>query len=212
MLNVKEDNTKTQPNIKCPQCMLQIQGIAVNIWFDSVFHTQSFQMNYTKICSQTSNFVTVTLLRGGGGYGGTHKIIDMRGYFQATVQYKSRKTVSMHGATILRWPAQAKLHIIVNPAQIQPVLHIHYTPDDECNAQIQAATRGVISQSELTTATRNDTNIQMAMKYMTSKWPRRKKLSGNLPTPLRRSRRTANKRWHATQRRQNRHSRRTTIT
>ena len=55
-------------------------------------------------------------------------------------------------------------------------------PDDECIAQIQAATGGVISQSELTTVTPNDTNIQMAMKYMTSKWPQRKKLSGNLLT------------------------------
>ena len=55
-------------------------------------------------------------------------------------------------------------------------------PYDEYIAQIQAATRGVISLSELTSATRNDTNIQMAMKYMTSKWPQRKTLSGNLLT------------------------------
>ena len=51
----------------------------------------------------------------------------------------------------------------------QPEELSHDIPDDECIEQIQAATRGVISQSELTTATRNDTNIQMAMKYMTSK-------------------------------------------
>ena len=35
VLNVKEDNTKAQPNIKCPQCMVQIQGTAVNILVDS---------------------------------------------------------------------------------------------------------------------------------------------------------------------------------
>ena len=40
----------------------------------------------------------------------------------------------------------------------------------------------LVSQSELTTATRNDTNIQIAVKDMTSKWPQRKKLSGNLLT------------------------------
>ena len=68
------------------------------------------------------------------------------------------------------------------PLKAQPEEYSHDMPDDECIAQIQAATRGVISQSELTTATRNDTNIQMAMKYMTSKWPQRRKLSGNLLT------------------------------
>ena len=35
MLNVKEDDTKAQPNIKSPQCMVQIQGTAVNILVDS---------------------------------------------------------------------------------------------------------------------------------------------------------------------------------
>ena len=35
VLNVKEDNTKAQPNIKCRQCMVQIQGTAVNILVDS---------------------------------------------------------------------------------------------------------------------------------------------------------------------------------
>ena len=60
-----------------------------------------------------------------GGYGGTP--IEMRGFFQATIQYKARKPeervyVSMHGATILGWPTQAKLKIILDPAQIQPVL------------------------------------------------------------------------------------------
>ena len=35
VLNVKADNTKAQPNIKCPQCMVQIQGTAVNILVDS---------------------------------------------------------------------------------------------------------------------------------------------------------------------------------
>ena len=35
VLNVKEDSTKAQPNIKCPQCMVQIQGTAVNILVDS---------------------------------------------------------------------------------------------------------------------------------------------------------------------------------
>ena len=66
------------------------------------------------------------------------------------------------------------------PLQSQPEEYSH--DDDECIAQIQAATRGVISQSELTTDTRKDTNIQMAMKYMTSKWPPRNKLSGHLLT------------------------------
>ena len=68
------------------------------------------------------------------------------------------------------------------PLQAQPEEYSHDRPDDKCIAQIQAATRGVISQSELTTATREDTNIQMAMKYMTTKWPPRKKLSGHLLT------------------------------
>ena len=35
VLNVKAYNTKAQPNIKCPQCMVQIQGPAVNILVDS---------------------------------------------------------------------------------------------------------------------------------------------------------------------------------
>ena len=35
VLNVKEDNTKAQSHIKCPQCMVQIQGTAVNILVDS---------------------------------------------------------------------------------------------------------------------------------------------------------------------------------
>ena len=56
VLNVEEDNTKAQPNIKCPQCMVQIQGTAVNILVDS---GSPYQMNYTKTCLQTSNFVTV---------------------------------------------------------------------------------------------------------------------------------------------------------
>ena len=33
--NYEEDDTKAQPNIKCPQCMVQIQGTAVNIFVDS---------------------------------------------------------------------------------------------------------------------------------------------------------------------------------
>ena len=40
------------------------------------------------------------------------------------------------------------------PLKAQPEEYSHDMPDDECIAQIQAATRGVISQSELTTATR----------------------------------------------------------
>ena len=60
----------------------------------------------------------------------------MLGYFQATVQYKARKTeervfVSMHGATILGWPTQAKLKIILDPAQIQPVLQATSSVVDE---------------------------------------------------------------------------------
>ena len=35
VLNVNEDNTKAQPNIKCPQCMVQIQGTAVKNLVDS---------------------------------------------------------------------------------------------------------------------------------------------------------------------------------
>ena len=35
VLNVKADNTKAQPNIKCPQCMVQLQGTAVNMLVDS---------------------------------------------------------------------------------------------------------------------------------------------------------------------------------
>ena len=35
VLNVKDDNRKAQPNIKCPQCIVQIQGTAVNILVDS---------------------------------------------------------------------------------------------------------------------------------------------------------------------------------
>ena len=35
VLNVKEDNTKAQPNIKCPQCMVQIQGNVVYIFVDT---------------------------------------------------------------------------------------------------------------------------------------------------------------------------------
>ena len=62
------------------------------------------------------------------------------------------------------------------PLQAQPEEYSHDMPDDECIAQIKAATRCVISQSELTTATLEDTNIQMAMTYITSKWPPRNKL------------------------------------
>ena len=48
VLNVKGDNTKAQPNIKCPQCMVQIQGTAVKILVDSG-SPQSFQMNYENL-------------------------------------------------------------------------------------------------------------------------------------------------------------------
>ena len=68
------------------------------------------------------------------------------------------------------------------PLQTQPEEYSHDMTDDECIVQIQAATRGVISQSELTTATREDPNIQMEMKYMTAKLPPRKKLPGHLLT------------------------------
>ena len=95
------------------------------------------------------------------------------------------------------------------PLKAQPEEYSHDMPDDECIAQIQAATRGVISQSELTTATRNDTNIQIAMKYMTSKWPQRNKLPGNLLTLYDVADEQSIK---DTQRRENRHTRRTTIT
>ena len=54
------------------------------------------------------------------------------------------------------------------PLQAQPEEYSHDMPDDECIAQIQAATRGAISQSELTTATREDTDIQ----WQWSVWPR----------------------------------------
>ena len=64
------------------------------------------------------------------------------------------------------------------PLKPQPGEYRYDMPDDECIAQIQA----IISQSKLNTATRNDTNIQMAIKYMTYKWPQRNKLSGNLLT------------------------------
>ena len=56
----------------------------------------------------------------------------MRGYFQATVQYKARKTedrdyVSMHGTTILGWPTQAKLKITLD----QPILQTTPSVVDE---------------------------------------------------------------------------------
>ena len=162
MLNVNADNTKAQASIKSPQCMVYIQGTAVNILVDSGYpYTIKNLFGDIEHCDSD---ITP------GGYGGTHNNIEMRGYFQATEQYTARKTeervyVSMLGANILGWPTHSKLQIILDPSQIQPVhvLPIHDTPDDECIAQIQTATRGDISQSELTTATREDTNIQMAM-------------------------------------------------
>ena len=122
VLNVK-DNEKAQPNIKCPQCMIQIQGTAVNILVDSgspytIIPNELYENLFADIQLCDSDIAP-------GGYGGTP--IEMRGFFQATIQYKARKTeervyVSMHGATILGWPTQAKLKIILDPAQIQPVL------------------------------------------------------------------------------------------
>ena len=122
MLNVK-DNGKAQPNIKCPQCMVQIQGTAVNILVDSgspytIIPNELYENLFADIKLCDSDIAP-------GGYVGTP--IEMRGFFQATIQYKARKTeervyVSMHGATILGWPTQAKLKIILDPAQIQPVL------------------------------------------------------------------------------------------
>ena len=60
----------------------------------------------------------------------------MRVYFQTTVQYKARKTeekvyVSKHGATIMGWATQAKLKVILDPAQIQPVLQTTPSVVDE---------------------------------------------------------------------------------
>ena len=66
VLNAKEDNTKAQPNIKCPQCMVQIQGTAVNILVDSGSPYTIIPIElqvYMKTCLQTSNFVKVTLVR-----------------------------------------------------------------------------------------------------------------------------------------------------
>ena len=132
VLNVKADNTKAQPNIKCPQCMVQIQGTAVNILVDSgspytIIPNELYENLFADIELCDSDITP-------GGYGGTP--IQMRGYFQATVQYKARKTeervyVSMHGATILGWPTQAKLKIILDPAQIQPVLQTTPSVVDE---------------------------------------------------------------------------------
>ena len=69
-----------------------------------------------------------------GGYGGTP--INIRGYFNATLQYKGRTTeervyVLRHGATILGWPTQAKLQIVLDPTQLQPVLQITQSVVDE---------------------------------------------------------------------------------
>ena len=132
VLNVKEDNTKAQPNIKCPRCMVQIQGTAVNILVDS-------GSPYTIIPNELYEnlFADIELCESDispGGYGGTP--IEMRGYFQAAVQYKARKPeervyVSKHGATIMAWATQAKLKIILDPAQIQPVLQTTPSVVDE---------------------------------------------------------------------------------
>ena len=72
-----------------------------------------------------------------GGYGGT--LIELRGYFQETVQYNARKPeervyVSNHGATIMGWATQAKLKIILDPSQIQPVLQTTPSVVDEFEA------------------------------------------------------------------------------
>ena len=132
VLNVKADNTKAQPNMKCPQCMVQIQRTAVQIFVDScspftIIPKQLYENLFADI-ELCDSYITP------GGYGGTPT--ETRGYFQATVQYKARKTeervyMSMHGATILGWPTQAKLKIILDPAQIQPVLQTTPSVVDE---------------------------------------------------------------------------------
>ena len=132
MLNVKEDDTKAQPNIKSPQCMVQIQGTAVNILVDSgspytIIPNELYENLFADIELCDSDITP-------GGDGGTP--IEMRGYFQATVQYKARKTedrvyVSMHGTTILGWPTQAKLKITLDPTQIQPILQTTPSVVDE---------------------------------------------------------------------------------
>ena len=132
VLNVKADNTKAQPNMKCPQCMVQIQRTAVKIFVDSgspftIIPKQLYENLFADI-ELCDSYITP------GGYGGTPT--ETRGYFRATVQYKARKTeervyMSMHGATILGWPTQAKLKIILDPAQIQPVLQTTPSVVDE---------------------------------------------------------------------------------
>ena len=133
VLNVKEDNTKAQPNIKFPQCMVQIQGSAVNILVDSgspytIIPNELYEHLFADIKLCDSDITP-------GSYAGTP--IEMRGYYQATEQYKARKPkkervyVSMHGATIMGWATQTKLTIILDPAQIQLVLQTTLPMVDE---------------------------------------------------------------------------------
>ena len=86
-------------------------------------------MHSTAICSHNARSTGATLHPGATP-------INIRGYLNATLQYKGRTTeervyVSRHGATILGWPTQAKLQIVLDPTQLQPVLQTTQSVVDE---------------------------------------------------------------------------------
>ena len=92
MLNVK-DNAKEQPNIKFPQCMVQIQGTAVNILVDSgspytIIPNELYENLFADIKLCDSDIAP-------GGYGGTP--IEMRGFFPSndTIQSKENRRTSL---------------------------------------------------------------------------------------------------------------------
>ena len=127
-----EKDEKAQTNIKCPRCTVQIEGIEVNILVDSGSpYTIIPDALYGNLFSQCEIYGSDIAP---GGYGGTP--INIRGYFNATLQYKGRTTeervyVSRHSATILGWPTQAKLQIVLDPTQLQPVLQTTQSVVDE---------------------------------------------------------------------------------
>ena len=66
------------------------------------------------------------------------------------------------------------------PVAAQPDEYSHDSKNDECIARIDESTPGANSVNELKTATRDDGDMQLAARYMTSKWPARKTLSAIL--------------------------------
>ena len=110
---VVDEDTDVQTNIRCPICIIHVEGIGVNILVDSgspyANIPEALYDNLFSHCELHESNIAH------GGYDGSP--INILGYFNATPQHKGRTTeervyVSRKGATIISWPTQAKLQIV----------------------------------------------------------------------------------------------------